>query len=128
LTNCIQLQRSDLFLADRQEQVLSHSVVTCTNYGFNNFLYPNHGTGEVIPTGLFHYFAFRLRTDDPYGAKNFRKNLMLSLRGALSSEDEIGSSSDFSSPLDTWVSTQALFKFIYPLSKLNIEFLLYICF
>jgi hypothetical protein len=37
------------------------------------FLYPNHETGEVIPTGLFLSFAFRLRTDDPYGSKNFRK-------------------------------------------------------
>jgi hypothetical protein len=24
---------------------------------------------QVIPTGLFHIFAFRLRTDDPYGAR-----------------------------------------------------------
>jgi hypothetical protein len=37
LTNCIQLQRSGLFLADRQEQVLSHSVVACTNNRFNDF-------------------------------------------------------------------------------------------
>ncbi len=68
-----QLQRSDLFLADKQEQVLSHSVVTYTNYRYNDFLHSNDVTGEVIPTGLFLSFAFRLRTDDPYGARNFRK-------------------------------------------------------
>ncbi len=63
--NDLQLQRSDLFLADRQERVLSHSVVTFRIYRFNDFFYSNHGTGEVIPMGLFLSFAYSAKNRWP---------------------------------------------------------------
>ncbi len=54
-----QLHRSGLFLAARQEQVLSHSVVTCTNSFLTIFI-----------------TYYRNRTGDPYGAGNLRKNYL----------------------------------------------------
>lgn len=67
-------------------------MVTCTNLQVQRFLYPNHETGEVIPTGLFLCFALRLRTDDPYGAKNFRKksDQIFQFLGSWVSTQDIG--------------------------------------
>ena len=52
---------------------------------FEQFLFPIPEIEQVIPTGLNYILAFRLRTGDPYGARNLsqKSDAPESFRGKL---------------------------------------------